>query len=156
MVTVAAGVAARDVRTHIRAMTGTMHGAAGQQSPDPDTIERLARTALARLPAEFQPYLSDIVIRIEEYADADQLASVGLTQPWQLVGLYRGQPVNKQSVWNSGTLPPAIYLFRQPLLARWRQTGATLEAVVNHLVVHEVGHHFGFSDDEMHGLEGSA
>jgi predicted Zn-dependent protease with MMP-like domain len=123
-------------------------------APDTDTIERLARAALARLPAAFQPYLGDIVIQIEEFATPEQLASVGLSQPWQLVGLYRGHPVDKQSIWASGTLPPTIYLFRQPLLARWRQTGATLEAVVNHLVVHEVGHHFGLSDADMHGLEG--
>jgi len=122
-------------------------------APDTDTIERLARAALARLPAAFQPYLGDIVIRIEEFATAEQLASVGLTKPWQLVGLYSGHSVDKQSIWASGTLPPTIYLFRQPLLARWRQTGATLEAVVNHLVVHEVGHHFGLSDADMHGLE---
>jgi predicted Zn-dependent protease with MMP-like domain len=125
-------------------------------APDTDTIERLARAALARLPRAFQPSLADIVIRIEEFANRDQLASVGLAHRWQLVGLYRGHPVTAQSVWASGDLPPTIYLFRQPLLARWRETGATLEAVVNHLVVHEVGHHFGLSDEEMHGLEREA
>ena len=123
--------------------------------PDPgeDLIARLAHAALARLPAEFQPNLADIVIRIEEFADPEQLASVGLDDPRRLVGLYRGHPVSKQSIWASGDMPPTIFLFRQPLLARWRQTGAPLEAVVNHLVVHEVGHHFGLSDDEMHALE---
>ena len=124
--------------------------------PSPDAIERLAGEALRRLPEEFHPYLADIVIRIEEFADPEQLASVGLTDPRQLVGLYRGHPVSKQSIWASGDLPPTIFLFRQPLLARWRQTGATLDAVVNHLVVHEVGHHFGLSDAEMHELEGEA
>ena len=122
--------------------------------PSEEAIELLAREALARLPADFQPYLTDIVIQVEEFATPEQLASVNLTDPRQLVGLYRGHPVSKQSIWASGTLPPTIYLFRQPLLARWRQTGATLEAVVNHLVVHEVGHHFGLSDGEMHALEG--
>lgn len=122
--------------------------------PNADVIERLAGEALRRLPEEFHPHLSDIVIRIEEFADSEQLASVGLTDRRQLVGLYRGHPVSRQSIWASGDLPPTIFLFRQPLLARWRQTGATLEAVVNHLVVHEVGHHFGLSDAEMHELEG--
>ena len=129
-------------------MTGLVFGV-----PSEEAIERLASEALARLPEEFLPYLADIVIRIEEFASAEQLASVNLSDPRQLVGLYRGHPVNKQSVWASGDLPPTIYLFRQPLIARWRQTGATLEAVVNHLVVHEVGHHFGLSDEEMHALE---
>jgi predicted Zn-dependent protease with MMP-like domain len=126
------------------------------RAPDAELIERLAHEALRRLPAEFRAHLADIVIRVEEFATSEQLASVGLTYPWQLVGLYRGNPVDKQSIWASGTLPPTIYLFRQPLWARWRQTGATLEAVVNHLVVHEVGHHFGLSDGVMHGLEGEA
>jgi predicted Zn-dependent protease with MMP-like domain len=126
------------------------------QPPDADTIERLARAALDNLPEAFRAHLADVVIRIEEYADAEQLASVNLTKPWQLVGLYRGRPVSRQSVWASGELPPTIYLFRQPLLARWRQTGATLEAVVNHLVVHEVGHHFGLSDADMHAIEDDA
>ena len=124
--------------------------------PDEATIERLARAALRRLPAEFLPFLDDIVIRIAEFADPEQLASVGLKDPRQLVGLYRGHPVDKQSVWASGDLPPTIFLFRQPLLARWRQTGARLDAVVNHLVVHEVGHHFGLSDETMHALEDGA
>jgi predicted Zn-dependent protease with MMP-like domain len=139
------------IATHIAAMTqGLFH------DPDEATITRLARAALAALPAEFQPNLADIVIRVQEFADPEQLAAVNLTDPRQLVGLYRGHPVSKQSIWASGDLPPTVFLFRQPLLARWRQTGATLEAVVNHLVVHEVGHHFGLSDDEMHGLEGEA
>lgn len=130
-------------------MTGMIFNA-----PDAETLELLSREALSRLPEEFLPYLTDIVIRVEEYADPEQLASVGLTDPRRLVGLYRGHPVSKQSIWASGTLPPTIFVFRQPLLARWRQTGAPLEAVVNHLIVHEVGHHFGLSDEEMHALEG--
>jgi predicted Zn-dependent protease with MMP-like domain len=130
-------------------VTGGPHHA-----PDGAIIERLARAALLRLPSEFHPYLVDIVLKVEEFAGPEQLTSVGLSNRWQLVGLYRGHPVSKQSIWASGDMPPTIYLFRQPLLARWKQTGASLEAVVNHLVVHEVGHHFGLSDDEMEALEG--
>ena len=122
--------------------------------PDEATIERLARAALKRLPEEFQAYLPDIVIRIAEFATPEQLESVGLDDRWRLVGLYRGHPVDKQSIWASGDLPPTIFLYRQPLLMRWRRSGASLEAVVNNLVVHEVGHHFGLSDDTMYGLEG--
>ena len=124
------------------------------RAPDAAIIERLAQAALTRLPAAFQPSLADVVIRIEEFATTEQLASVGLAHAWQLVGLYRGHPVTRQSQWASGDLPPTIYLFLQPLLMRWRRSGAPLEAVVNHLVVHEVGHHFGLSDEEMHALEG--
>jgi predicted Zn-dependent protease with MMP-like domain len=130
-------------------MNGTLVDARGA-----DLVERLAREALARLPAEYQPYLSDIVIQIEDFATPEQLASVELKDRNRLVGLYRGSPVTRQSIWSSGNLPPTIYLFLQPLLMRWRMSGTSLEAVVNHLVVHEVGHHFGLSDEEMEELEG--
>lgn len=126
------------------------------EDPSAEMIERKAHEALQRLPDAFRAHLSDIVIKVEEFADREMLASVGLDHRWQLVGLYRGHPVNKQSVWASGDLPPTIFLFRQPLLQRWKQTGAPLDQVVNHLVVHEVGHHFGLSDEEMHALEDQA
>lgn len=122
-------------------------------TPDAAVIAEKAQAALARLPAAFQEHLRDIVIRVEDFADPQTLSSMGMDSPWQLVGLYRGHPINHQSVWASGDLPPTIHLYRQPLLQRQQQTGASLEAVVNHLVVHEVGHHFGLSDAEMHALE---
>lgn len=123
-------------------------------APEPAIIEQKAQEALRRFPEEFRAHLADIVIRVEEFADAEMLSSVGLEDPSQLVGLYRGHPLSKQSVWASGDLPPTIFLFRQPLLHRWRRTGASLDAVVNHLIVHEVGHHFGLSDRDMSALEG--
>lgn len=125
-------------------------------APGASIIERKAHEALQRLPEAFRAHLADIVIKVEEFADPEMLASVGLEHRWQLVGLYRGHPVSRQSVWASGDLPPTIFLFRQPLLQRWQQTGASLDQVVNHLVVHEVGHHFGLSDEEMHALEDQA
>lgn len=122
-------------------------------APSASIIEKKAGDALRRFPEQFRAHLLDIVIRVEEFADPEMLSSVGLKSPWQLVGLYRGHPVSKQSVWASGDLPPTVFLFRQPLLARWRQSGSSLDAVVNHLIVHEVGHHFGFSDEDMRALE---
>lgn len=122
--------------------------------PDGEIVERLARAALTRLPPQFHPYLADIVIRIEDFASPEDLASVGHTDRWRLLGLYRGHSVDKQSIWASGDLPPTILLFLQPLLVHWRRSGASLEAVVNQLVTHEVGHHFGLSDAEMERLEG--
>lgn len=122
-------------------------------APGTEIIERKAQEALRRFPDEFREHLVDIVVHVQEFADAEMLASVGLENPRQLVGLYRGHPINKQSIWASGDLPPTIFLFRQPLLARWKQTGASLDAVIRHLIVHEVGHHFGFSDADMEALE---
>ncbi|WP_427969623.1 metallopeptidase family protein [Altererythrobacter sp.] len=121
--------------------------------PDRAAFEAYARATLRQMPAAFQENLRDVVLKIEEFATAEQLASVGLDDKWHLSGLYEGRPLTHKSVWESGSMPPIISLFRQPLLAEMHQTGVSLEAIVRHVVVHEAGHHFGFSDEEMHALE---
>ena len=128
-----------------------MHRSAA--SPDAAAFERLARLALDRLPDPFRAHVVDIVIRIEEFADDETLESVGLDDPWDLTGLYHGRPVGEQSIWASGEMPPVITLYRQPLLQEWRETGVDLADLVTHVIVHEVGHHFGLSDDDMHWIE---
>lgn len=125
-------------------------------SPSPATFEALARSALGRLPRQFREQLGDVVLKIEEFASPDQLASVGLTEKWHLSGLYEGRPLTDRSIWESGSMPPVISLFRQPLLAEMRDTGVGIEELVRHVVIHEAGHHFGFSDEEMHALEEAA
>ena len=124
--------------------------------PTEDEIEAIARRTLARLPSPFAESLGAVVLRIEPVADADTARSVGLRHPMQLSGLYEGISLNHQSVGHSGTLPERITLYSRPILAEWRQTGVSLEQLVSHIVIHEVGHHFGFSDDDMHALEDSA
>lgn len=121
--------------------------------PDPATFELLARKALDALPAPFAEHLRDIVIRVEDFADAETLDAMGIDDPWDLTGLYHGRPLDEQSIWVAGDLPPVVSLFRQPLLEEWRETGVGLEALVTHVVVHEIGHHFGLSDEEMHAIE---
>jgi predicted Zn-dependent protease with MMP-like domain len=74
----------------------------------------------------------------------------------QLSGLYQGIPLHQRSVEHSGTLPDRVTLYRQPILAEWRDTRVGLEQLVSHIVIHEIGHHFGFSDDDMHALEDEA
>lgn len=120
---------------------------------DTATFERLAREALDRLPAPFREHLGDIVVRVEEFADDETLDALDIDDAWALTGLYHGRPVGEQSVWQTGDMPPTITLYRQPLLAEWRETGVELADLVNHVVVHEVGHHFGLSDDDMHRIE---
>ncbi len=119
-------------------------------------MEALAQRVLAGLPEPFQQHCADIVLRVEDFATPEQLASVNLLDRWELSGLYEGRPVPERSVWESGELPPRIWLFRMPLIAEMRSTRVTLEALVRHVVIHEAGHHFGFSDAEMHALEGQA
>ena len=125
-------------------------------APDLQRIEELALRALARLPDAFRAHLSDVIVRVEEFADDDTLADMGIDDPFELTGLYSGRPVGEKSVTDSGAVPDVIHLYRRPILEEWIETGVSLEALVTHVLVHEVGHHFGLSDDDMHTLEDAA
>ena len=125
-------------------------------APDAREIERMADAAIAALPEGFRRHLADVVLRVEEFADEEVLASFGMEDPFELTGLYSGRSLDKQSSWVSGELPPMIHLYRRPLLDEWADTGVALEALITHVIVHEVGHHFGFSDDDMHAIEDAA
>ena len=118
-----------------------------------EEIDALARAVLAGLPEPFRQRCKDIVLQVEDFATADQLASVGMVDRWELSGLYEGRPLPDQSIWQSGDMPPRIWLFRMPLMAEMRSTRVSVQTLVRHVVIHEAGHHFGFSDDEMHALE---
>ena len=124
--------------------------------PDIATFERLADAALRRLPAKFREQLVDVALRVVDFATPEQLASVDLDDKWELSGLYEGVPLPEQSQWDPSEMPPRIWLFRMPLIAEWEETGVDLADLVTHVVVHEAGHHFGFSDDDMHALEDEA
>lgn len=121
--------------------------------PGAAEFERLAHEAVRRLPDPFLPYVENIVFRVEEFASDEDLAAVGLSDPWELSGLYHGQPWGDRSIWQSGDLPPVITLFRQPLLQEWRAHALRLEDLIEHVIVHEIGHHFGLSDEEMEAIE---
>lgn len=125
-------------------------------APSPAALEALAHAAFARIPEPFAQHLQGIRVVVEEFADNETLKALGLDDAWKLSGLYHGRSMDKDSVWNSGEMRPVITLFRQPLLAEWCETGVTLEDLVTHVVVHEVGHHFGLTDAQMHALEAEA
>lgn len=126
------------------------------RKPSADDIHAIARRTMERLPSPFADSLADIVLRVEELADPETLRAVGLRLPMQLSGLYEGVSLNHRSVDQSGTLPERITLYRRPILAEWSSGRESLERLVAHIVIHEVGHHFGFSDDDMHALEEAA
>jgi predicted Zn-dependent protease with MMP-like domain len=126
------------------------------RTPTDADIEGIARRTLDGLPSPFAESLGDIVLLVEPVADIETARSVGLSHPMQLSGLYQGISLNHQSVSQSGTLPERITLYSRPILAEWRSTRVSLEQLVAHIVIHEVGHHFGFSDDDMHALEDDA
>ena len=125
-------------------------------APDAAALERLGEEALRRLPAQFREHLTDVVLRVEEFAEESVLRELGLEDPFELTGLYSGRPMGEQEQRLPGELMPVIHLYRRPLLDEWADTGVSLEALITHVIVHEVGHHFGFSDDDMHALEDAA
>ncbi|MBO6526903.1 metallopeptidase family protein [Erythrobacter sp.] len=127
-----------------------------RQAPTKAQMQMMADAAFAALPAQFREQMGDVVLQVEEFATPEQLASVDLDDAWHLSGLYEGAPLPDQSIWESGRMPPRIWLFRRPLIAEWRETGVRMDHLVRHVVVHEAGHHFGFSDDDMHWLEDEA
>ena len=130
-----------------------MSGQAPTHAPDAAAIETLARAALARIPAPFAMHLRDVVLVVEEFADDETLAALEIEDPFELTGLYHGRPLGEKSAFDLGALPDRIHLYRRALLDEWVDTGVSLEALVTHVVVHEVGHHFGLSDDDMHAIE---
>ena len=123
--------------------------------PTAEEIEEIARGVLKALPAPFADSLEAIVLLVEEFADDATLDGFGIEDPFELSGIYEGVPLTQRSVEQSGTLPERIRLFRRPILDEWAGSDDTLEHLVAHVLVHEVGHHFGLSDDDMHALEDS-
>ena len=121
--------------------------------PTADEIEAIARDALAALPDPFAAHLAHIVLQVDEYAEDELLNEMGIEHPLELTGIYEGIPISQRSVDTSGSLPDRIRLFRQAILAEWCEEGEPFERLVRHILIHEVGHHFGFSDDDMHALE---
>lgn len=121
--------------------------------PSAEEMEALARRALDVLPEPFASHLRDVVLLIEDFADDETLDTMGIEDPFDLTGIYEGIPITERSVDHSGTLPDRIRLFRRPILDEWAGSEDTLEHLVAHVLVHEVGHHFGLSDEDMHALE---
>ena len=123
--------------------------------PSAEEIEAIARAVLKALPPPFASSLGDVVLLVEEFADDATLDSFGIEDPFELSGIYEGVPLTQRSVEQSGTLPERIRLFRRSILDEWSGSDDTLEHLVAHVLIHEVGHHFGLSDDDMHTLEDS-
>jgi predicted Zn-dependent protease with MMP-like domain len=124
-----------------------------RRMPTADDVYAIARRTMERLPSPFAESLDDIVLRVEDLADLGTIRRLGLRHPMQLSGLYEGVPLNLRSVDQSGTLPERVTLYLAPILAEWLAGSDSIERLVAHIVIHEIGHHFGFSDADMHALE---
>ena len=121
--------------------------------PTADELEQLARRVMECLPAPFAEHVRTVVLMVEEFADEATLRDLGLEDPFELTGLYVGHPLTEKSIGDSGTLPDKVILYRRPIIDEWVTDGEELEHLVSHVLIHELGHHFGFSDGDMHLLE---
>ncbi len=129
-------------------------GGQGQLAPDIAGIEVMARAALARLPEPFRARLDGVLLIVEDFADDAILDEMGIDDPFDLSGLYSGRPIGEPV--QTGDPPATIHLYRRPILDEWAGGSDTLEHLVAHVLIHEVGHHFGLSDADMHALEDAA
>lgn len=118
-----------------------------------DDFERMARKAWAELPTEFRALAGDIVVRVEDFADEETLRELGIDDPFELTGLYSGNDLTQRSIMDPSPNPPMVFLYRRAILDEWVERGdVDLRELVAHVLVHEVGHHFGLSDDHMDAL----
>ena len=119
-------------------------------------IEVLAAAAWNRLPAEFRAKAADVLIQVEDFATDEVLDSLGIESPFDLLGLYQGVSLNHKSVMDLPRQPDMVFLYRRAILEEWAEGEETLGRLVAHILVHEIGHHFGFSDDDMERIEAAA
>ena len=121
--------------------------------PDAEEMAVLAERALAAIPARLRRHVGDVGVAIEELPDDATLDELGIESAWDLTGLYSGTPLTQRSVDDIVRPPNLIFLYRQPILLEWVETGEDLYRLVRNVVIHEVAHHFGFSDAEIAALE---
>lgn len=123
------------------------------RAPTSDEIAAIGERLLAALPEPLRRQVENVVIRVQDFPDAETLADMECESPFDLLGLYRGTPVGQRSELDA---PPSdvdmIFLYRRPILDHWCETGDELEAIVGDTMLHEIGHHFGFSEDDLDRL----
>lgn len=122
-------------------------------APSLDDFDRLAQETWRSLPAGFRALAGDVVFRIQDFADEDMLAEFGIDDPFELTGLYSGVDLTRRGVLDGGVLAPMVFLFRRAILDEWIERGDVgLAELVSHVMVHEIGHHFGLDDSAMDAL----
>jgi predicted Zn-dependent protease with MMP-like domain len=126
-----------------------------RRAPSLVEFEELAAVAWERLPREFRELCRDVVIRVEDFATEEVLRELKLESPFDLMGLYHGVSLEKRSVMDSMRMPDMVFLYRRALLDYWVESNEALGDLVAHVLVHEIGHHFGLSDADMARVEGS-
>ena len=136
-------------------MTGQFDKWRGLAAPSLADIEALAAEAYARLPARFRKLCEDLIIRVEDFPAADVAKSMRLESDFDLLGLFQGVGLPFQSETVPELMPNMIWLYRRPILDYWAENEDTLSEIVTHVLVHEIGHHFGLSDEDIEAIEAS-
>jgi len=126
------------------------------KAPSLIDLEILAREVFGALPTRFQALCEDLVIQVEDFATEEVLDDMGIEDPFDLMGLFQGLGLPFRSESAPGQMPNMIWLYRRPMLDYWAEHDETLGAIVAHVLVHEIGHHFGLSDDDMEAIEAAA
>ena len=126
------------------------------EAPTVAEFEAMAQTAYRRLPERFRALTGDLLIRIEDFPTDEVLDSLDIASPFDLLGLYSGIDLARKSVMDVGGLPDMVFLYRRPILDYWAEHEETLGAIITHVLVHEIGHHFGLSDADMERIEAEA
>lgn len=123
-------------------------------APTLDDIELLARDTFERLPEEFRARCGDIVFRVEDFPDDDVIEEMELESQYDILGLFQGVGITETQVSDPVPREPSmVFLYRRPILDEWSDSEITLGDIVTHVLVHEIGHHFGFSDADMERIE---
>lgn len=126
-------------------------------APSLDDFAALAEAAWERLPAEFKTPAGEVQFRVADFADDETLDELGIEDPFELTGVYQGVDLPRRSVMDPAPQPSTIWLYRRPILDEWAERGeVSLGELVEHVLVHEIAHHFGLSDDDIHAVEESA
>lgn len=127
------------------------------RAPSLDDFARLAEAAFARLPEAFRRMTGEVIFRVQDFAEPDVLAELGIEEAFELTGLYHGVDLTQRSVFDPSPQASLVFLYRRPILDEWAENGeVTLEELVTHVLVHEIGHHFGLSDAQIDVIEASA
>lgn len=125
-----------------------------RRAPDLEEIDALARNSFESLPAAFRALCGDVLIHVAEFADDDILDEMEIDDPFELTGLYEGVDLTRRSIDDIAPAPNHVHLYRQPILGEWIDNGATtLGDLIRHVLVHEIGHHFGLSDEDIERIE---
>lgn len=124
-----------------------------QAPPSLEDFQQIGEEVLAALPDEFAQHVRNVLIKVEDFPDAETERAMDLDSPYGLLGLYHGIPVGYELSIETPHHVDMIFLYRRPLLAYWCDTGYSLAAIVKNTLIHEIGHHFGLSDDDMDRIE---